>query len=346
MSGHLTCTTLPEVRFAAARRWFEGSSLGRLLAQMKAIDAFNWTTIFGAELLWSVLPLLILVSSLANHRIEDDISKHIGLDRHGSAIVRGLFRESPSHDAFAIVTGLLLSLAGTFAVVGSMQLMYERLFDQEHQTRRDVPRVIAWVLVLLAALAAQTIVRGPVRDAAGTVGEIIVRFVAETLFFWWTMHFLLAGRVPWRVLFPSAVLTAVLWLGLALFSSVFFSSAVVDDSKQYGTIGVVFTFLSWFILIGAVIVFGAALGINWRNRGVSDGPHVASAVDEQPVHHEDVDREHRQGPEWVRGHEEELDDSVQRGGRDPDPPGDLVLREHAEARQHLSGAEADQRPAQ
>jgi uncharacterized BrkB/YihY/UPF0761 family membrane protein len=41
---------------------------------------------------------------------------------------------------------------------------------------------------------------------------------------------------------------------------------LIDDSKTYGTIGVVFTFLSWFILIGVVIVLGAACGAVWQKR--------------------------------------------------------------------------------
>jgi membrane protein len=60
--------------------------------------------------------------------------------------------------------------------------------------------------------------------------------------------------------------TAVLWLALGLFSSLYFSSVIIDDSKTYGTIGVVFTFLSWFILTGGVIVLGAACGAAWQQR--------------------------------------------------------------------------------
>ena len=33
-----------------------------------------------------------------------------------------------------------------------------------------------------------------------------------------------------------------------------------------GAIGVVFTFLTWFILIGGVIVLGAAVGAVWQQR--------------------------------------------------------------------------------
>ena len=57
-------------QLAAARRRYEGSWVQDVRARLKALDVVNWTTVFGAEVLWSVLPLLILLSSLANERVE------------------------------------------------------------------------------------------------------------------------------------------------------------------------------------------------------------------------------------------------------------------------------------
>jgi membrane protein len=185
-----------------------------LIAQLKSLDVLDWTTVFGAELLWSVLPLLILLSSLADTRIDDDLSRHIGLDSQGAHIVRGLFRNRPAHDVVAIATGLIFALAGTIAVVGSIQVLYERCFDREHRGRRGLPRRVLYVIVLLGVLIAQAAIYRPIRTAVGPVILLLVRFVLATIFFWWTMHFLLASRVPWRVLIRPALVTALLWIVL------------------------------------------------------------------------------------------------------------------------------------
>jgi len=108
------------------------------------------------------------------------------------------------------------------------------------------------------------IIDHPERRAAGPAVQALLTFVIATLFFFWTMHFLLDGRVPWRRLVRPALVTALLWVVLAFFSSLYFSTTVIDDSKTYGTVGVVFTFLTWFILIGSVIVLGAAFGAVWK----------------------------------------------------------------------------------
>jgi membrane protein len=146
------------------------------------------------------------------------------------------------------------------AVAGSLQDIYERVFSQQHRGWRDVLRFLTWAGVLFGVLVTESTISEHVR-AGGPVAQGLVTYAGTAAFFWWTMHFLLAGRVPWRLLRP-AVLTALLWIGLGLF----FSAAIISDSRLYGTIGVVFTLLIWFIAIGAVIVLGAVGGATWDQR--------------------------------------------------------------------------------
>jgi membrane protein len=237
-----------------------------VIVQLKALDAFNWTTIFGAELLWSALPFIILLSSLANERIDDDLSRHIGLNGQGAHIVRTLFRSAPSHAIVPILTGLIFAFAGVVAVVNSLQVLYERVFHEARRGWRDLPRYVVWVAVLLSVLVGEGALTKPLHNAAGPVLDDLLTFVVVATFFAWTIHFLLAARVPWRRVIRMALVTALLWVGLATFSSFYFSSVVVEDSKTYGTIGVVFTLLTWFIMIGVVIVLGAAVGAAWQER--------------------------------------------------------------------------------
>jgi membrane protein len=259
-------TSRTRQKLDAVRVRYEGSSVAALARQLKALDFASWATVFGAELLWSTLPLLILLGSLANRRIDGDLSRHIGLNSQGARIVGGLFQGASHHPVLAIVTGLLFSLAGTFAVVASLETMYENVFDLKHRGLRDLPRQLVWIAVLIGLLIADAAGDRSARAAVGPVVEAIVTFAVVAVFFAWTMHFLLAGRVPWRSVVRPALVTAVLWIVLGLISSFYFSGEVVDDSKTFGKIGVVFTFLTWFFLIGTVIVLGAAIGGVWQRR--------------------------------------------------------------------------------
>lgn len=258
--------TLERRALGDVRRRYEGSWLRDLTVRLKAFEFGNWIIVFGASLLLTLLPLVILLSSLANERIDDDLSRHIGVNHQGANIIKGLFRKTPTHSAVPIILGVLVACAGTMALANSLQVIYERAFVQEPRGWRDLPRFVVWTVVLFGVLIAEASYDGPVRDGAGLVVRDIVSFVAVVAFFAWTMHFLLAGRVPWPRLIRPAVVTALFWLGLALFSSVYFSSAIVSEHKLYGTLGVVFVLLTWFIAIGAVILLGAVCGAMWEDR--------------------------------------------------------------------------------
>jgi len=256
----------PARTLAAARGRFEGSPAQIFLRQLGALDFANSIVLFGASLLISVLPFVILMSSLANHRIDTDLSRHIGLNRQGALIVSQLFRSSPVHSAAAVATALIFAAVGTMAVASSLQLIYERVFGQPHRGWKDVLRFATWAAVLFGFLVADSVISDYVHALVGPVGQGLVTYVGVAAFFWWTMCFLLAGRVAWRRLLRPAAVTALLWLGLELFSSVYFSSSIIDDSRLYGPIGVVFSLMVWFIAIGAVVVLGAAAGATWDQR--------------------------------------------------------------------------------
>jgi membrane protein len=222
---------------------------------------------FGGGLLVSVLPFLILLSAFASTRVDRELSMRLGLDRPASGIVTGLFISSPASLNTATFTSLLFAILGTLSVAGSLQQIYEKAFHLDHRGRRGFYRLPVWVAGLCVAVTVETLAGRPVRDLAeGTLLILVFTFAGTTMFFWWTMHFLLAGRVSWRRLLPSAIVTGLLIVGLGVFSKFYFSPAIVSDSKTFGAIGAVFSIMTWFVAIGAVIILGAVAGIAWADR--------------------------------------------------------------------------------
>jgi hypothetical protein len=94
---------------AAARGRYEGSLAQGLVAQLKAIDFSDQVILFGAGMLVSLLPFLILLSAFASNRVDDDIALRLGLDRRASGIVTHLFRSSPASLNVATATSLVSS---------------------------------------------------------------------------------------------------------------------------------------------------------------------------------------------------------------------------------------------
>ena len=124
-------------------------------------------------------------------------------------------------------------------------------------------RRLIWLAVLVACSVLAGWAGPGLRGAGGPVLLGVIGLVVLTGFWWFTMWFLLAGRISWRGLFPAAAATAVCWVGMeAVFS-------VISDDKKYGPIGVVFALMSWLIAIGVVIILGAVAGIVWQERNLS-----------------------------------------------------------------------------
>jgi membrane protein len=227
-------------------------------------------------LLVSLLPFVILLSAFASQRVDDDISLRMGLDHRASGIVNHLFAAAPAALDASTVTSLIFVVAGMLAVASSLRQIYERVFHQDHhRSARDLYRLPAWVAVFCLAVIAESLAGKAVRNISGGAWLVdLVTIAIMTPFFWWTMHFLLAGRVPWRKLLPSAIITGVFFGGLGVFSKAYFSSTITSDSRMYGMIGAILGILTWLIAIGAVIILGAVAGAVWENRNIQRIPEA------------------------------------------------------------------------
>jgi len=249
------------------RARYQGSIVQDFVKQLGAIEFGDRIILFGAALLLSVLPMVILLSALASHHIEDDIAQHLGANGQGSKVIEGLFRTTAATFNLGILIGLLLALAGTLATARSVQVIYERTFDHPPSKGwRNVLRCFVWVAGVAGIFIADAAIARAVRNDAGPVLFGLTNLAYLFVFFWWSVHFLLSGREPWRRTWRVALATAVMWIGLGVFASFYFSSTIVSDSKTYGTIGVVFTLVTWFIAMGAVLTLGAVVGALWENR--------------------------------------------------------------------------------
>jgi membrane protein len=153
-----------------------------------------------------------------------------------------LFTSAPATLDAATATSLVFLVFGMLAVASSLQQIYEKVFGQDHHRGLgELSRLLTWIVVLCGAVVVESLAERPVSTAAaGGWLAPLVTVAIMTPFFWWTMHFLLAGRVAWRTLLPSALITGVFYGGLGVFSKFYFSETIISDSKTYGTIGAIF----------------------------------------------------------------------------------------------------------
>ena len=244
---------------------YSGSSADVLWRRLNSVDFLNQAMIFAGTLLLCAFPLLIVASALFGRSAAGTLGHRLGLNAEASTDLGHLF--ASSHATLAAVTAfawVLLILSG-YAVAASLQGLYLKVFGLDSKVTRDMPRALIWLVVGVAWIYVSSLV-GPGLRHSGPVVFAIVGLVVFTCFWWFTMWFLLAGRLSWRELLPSAVATGVFYLGMDGVFAVTFSGTITSNDEKYGPIGIVFALMSYFIAIGVVIILGAITGVVWQER--------------------------------------------------------------------------------
>jgi hypothetical protein len=181
------------------RRHYQGSVVQDLVRGLGEVEFGDWIIVFGASILLSVLPLIILLGALANSRVDDNIATRLGLNREGSHIVESLFTSS-SHAGwnFGVVVALVLSLAGTIVVARSVQRLYQQVFAHpDIRGWANVLRCFVWALVVAGEVVLDALISRPLRDfPAGRVFLGLGNLVIVTVFFWWGFTISCVGESP------------------------------------------------------------------------------------------------------------------------------------------------------
>jgi membrane protein len=247
---------------------YTGSWAEYLWHRLDAVDFMNQAMLLAATLLLCAVPFMLIAAALAGRSAVSALTVRLGLSQQAAADVGHLFTSSSATSN--AVTGLswVFFVLGGIAAATAIQRLYQRVFQLDPRGSRDTLRAVIW-LALAVGWAALVSSVAPGFRASSPVLWWIVNIPAFMGFWWFTMWFLLAGRVSWRRLVPCAVATGAFWLAMLAVFSVIFSGMVISYDQKYGPIGVVFGLMSFFIAVGVVIILGAAVGLMWQDRGLS-----------------------------------------------------------------------------
>jgi len=247
---------------------YAGSWAEDLWHRLDVADFMNQAMLLSATLLLCAVPFLLVMAALAGRSIVPELSWRLGLSRPAAADLGHLFTSASATSA--AVTGLswvFFILAG-IAAATAVQQLYQRVFDQHPRGVRDKLRALIWLALTVGWILVAGWIGPGLRDNAPVL-YWIVNIPAYIGFWWFTMWFLLAGRVSWRSLYPCAVTTGAFWMGMLAVFAVIFSGMIISYDEKYGPIGVVFGLMAFFIAVGVVIILGAAVGLMWQDRGLS-----------------------------------------------------------------------------
>ncbi len=237
--------------------------VGRALRQLLRVNLLDCATRLAAQAFLSALPALFVVAVFTPAAVRDglvhSLRKELGLQGAAAQSVQQLLGTGHEEDTGFGAIGALMTVLSATALSRAMQRVCERCWElPKSGTRVAAWRWLVWLLVWLVCLVLQT----PVRDGFGLGAWIGVplTFVGATALWWWTQYLLLGGRVRWLPLLPGALLCGVAVTGIGVASRVYLPSAMSRSIGQFGPYGVVFTALSWLIVVFSGVTLAIALG--------------------------------------------------------------------------------------
>ena len=118
---------------------------------------------------------------------------------------------------------------------------------------------------------------------SGPWAAVLLQAVLTFLFYWWSQHWLLGGRVAWRALLPGAIAVAIGTTVLVRASRWVMPSQISWQVNAYGLIGGVFVLSVWLMVLSAVIFGGVLFGALYVQRRAADTDTDCGEVDQSPL---------------------------------------------------------------
>ncbi|MDP9118592.1 MAG: YihY/virulence factor BrkB family protein [Actinomycetota bacterium] len=264
-------TPATRVRTAAAVVRRNGPRVvGRGWKRTLELNLATHSLALAAQQILCTAPLLVAFSAFRRNADDQNVgavlSRYLGLSRSAARDVSSLFKNTETLSTSTAVFGLVVALAFATSIAVTQQRWYELVWSQRRGSLlSSTLRQLLWVVGLCGYLvivlyAGRTGHRVGVHVHASRPAGPVAQFVVSYLFFWWSQHLLLGGRVNWHRLVPGAVAMAVSVTALVGLSGLVMSGEIVTESSDYGLIGATFVLSVWLVVLSGTLFLGALVG--------------------------------------------------------------------------------------
>lgn len=230
------------------------------------IEVFDRSMTLAAQAFTSVFPLLILVATLRprqNHnQVGTALADSLGLNEQARASLEAALPSGGTAASTFGVIGALVVLISATSFSRALVRIYVRIWDAPRPPAvRGFWRLLAVLIGVVVLLVLLTAVRRVLSGVPlSSLVDAIVSFVLGCLLWTWTPWLLLARQVPIRMLVPGGVLMAVCMIVLSVAGGIYLPRALSSATRQFGALGVSFTYVTWLFVIMIALVGSTTLG--------------------------------------------------------------------------------------
>ncbi|HSR24916.1 MAG TPA: phage holin family protein [Candidatus Eisenbacteria bacterium] len=260
--------SLAEVRAAirARGRRLEETFPGRCLRAFFDFEGIDRALVLAAQAFTALIPLLILVSTLApsgsRGRIASALTGQAGLQGRAAESVSALFsRPAGTTASLSVVSFVLVFVSGT-SFTRRMQRMYQQAWGQPPLGVRGSIHAALGLAALLLEIVLLSALRTLVKALPLDRVLLLPFSLAAGLVLWTSIPWLLLDRrVHWRRLLPAGALAAAATSLYGIATSVYMPRLIERYSARYGLFGVTIAMLGWLLCIAAVLVAATVVGV-------------------------------------------------------------------------------------
>lgn len=265
-------------RYQRSRR---GLALPTAVAKKFVEDqAGNLAALISYYAFFSFFPLLLVLVTVlgfvaagnrqVEHRVMDTITQQFpGL---GDAIMPAGARLHGS--GFGLVVGIVLALWAGLAVANAAQTAFNTVWQVPVADRPGLPKRTLRSVGLLAVLGGNIIVTTAISGLSAGAGSLgfgfgagarvlllLLSLAVNVVLFSVAFRILTVRDVSTSAVLPGAVVAAVGWQVLQWVGGYFMSSKLSSASGTYGTFAIVIGLLTWFFILGQLILLATELNV-------------------------------------------------------------------------------------
>lgn len=223
----------------------------------------------------SLFPLmLVLIAVLgfftaSNVDLPAETVERLGLDGRAAETVINAFSTAERTRATATIIGVIGLLWSGLALVDSVAAMINTVWQVTGRGIVGKLHELAWLagtatmlMISIGSASVVQLVPGP-----AIIPTLLIGLALDTLLCMWTFRTLANVGIPWQAHLPGAILGGVGYLVLKVITGVYVPRLVSQSSTLYGSIGVVFALLAWFVLGAKLLMYATAYNVVRFERG-------------------------------------------------------------------------------
>lgn len=217
----------------------------------------------------SLFPLVLVGIAVVGFFASNDVNlatetiDRLGLTGQAAETMSDAFETAERTRRAATVIGFATLLWSGLGVVSTAETVINAAWQAKARGLVGKLNALAWVAgagsLLLGSIALTSLAN--VLPGPAVVPTVALGLVLDTTLFVWTFKWLANVKVGWRDHLPGSIVGAVGFGILKIIGAVLVPRLVASSSALYGSIGVVFAVLAWFVLGARLLMYASAYNV-------------------------------------------------------------------------------------